>query len=531
MLWRPCAINGVKEIIYTSGSGIYGDVGTTPTPEDFGPLLPISFYGASKLACEGLISAFAHQYGMRAWIFRMGNVVGRRQTHGVGFDFINKLRADPTRLEILGDGSQSKSYVHVSDVVGAFLYVSQRATGTVACHNLATLDTIDVTSIAEIVIAEMGLSGVELTYTGGDRGWKGDVPQVRLPTDKIRALGWQAKHDSRQAVLRSVREMLGVGVGKPVQVCIMAGGLGTRLGGLTRDIPKSLVSVLGAPFIEYQIALLRDAGARRLVLCVGHLGEMISDRLGDGSGLGVEIAYSTEGEELLGTGGALRKAAPLLDDEFFLLWGDSYLRLDYAGIWQRARALDLPAVMVVYRNHNQRVPSNVALSGDRVAVYDKWTEDAAKVYVDEGLTYLRKKTLDRVPAGKPYAIEQVFAELAAEGRLGSHRNRSALLRDRLAHWPKRAGADPGQGVRAGEFGSPLEIIRIRFTYDRFCRNHHHGRRPIRPQPGQVPGRGMSFCWRPSRAPAGSVAASARTASPTTSAATSSSPATRNCSPR
>jgi UDP-glucose 4-epimerase len=202
-------LNGVSRVLYTSGSGIYGDVGTTPTSEDFGPLLPISFYGASKLACEGLISAFCHQYGMQSYILRMGNVVGRRQTHGVGFDFINKLRADPTRLEILGDGTQSKSYVHVSDVIAAHIFVAQNTTGTVNVFNLATDDFIDVTSIAEIVVAEMGLSPVEFAYSGGDRGWKGDVPKVRLPCAKLKDLGWRVKHDSRQAVTRSVREMLG----------------------------------------------------------------------------------------------------------------------------------------------------------------------------------------------------------------------------------------------------------------------------------------------------------------------------------
>jgi UDP-glucose 4-epimerase len=200
---------GVGRILYTSGSGIYGDVGTTPTPEDFGPLLPISFYGASKLACEGLISAFCYQFNMQGYILRMGNVVGRRQTHGVGFDFINKLIADPGRLEILGDGTQQKSYVHVSDVINAHLFVAENTKQVVNVYNLATDDTLDVTSIAQIVIEEMRLNEVQLAYTGGDRGWKGDVPQVRLPAEKLKALGWRCGHNSMQAVRRSVREMLG----------------------------------------------------------------------------------------------------------------------------------------------------------------------------------------------------------------------------------------------------------------------------------------------------------------------------------
>ncbi len=201
-------INRVKEIIYPSGSGIYGDLGMVPTAEDFGPLLPISMYGASKLACEGLISAFCHMFGMRSWVFRFANVVGERQTHGVGYDFINKLRADPTRLEILGDGRQSKSYIHVSDVISAMLFAYANARERVNIFNVATDDYLEVSSIAKIVVEEMRLEGVDLRYGGGDRGWKGDVPKVRFNLDKIHSLGWRSKHNSSAALRRSVKEML-----------------------------------------------------------------------------------------------------------------------------------------------------------------------------------------------------------------------------------------------------------------------------------------------------------------------------------
>ncbi len=203
--------NGVRKLLYASGSGVYGDVGTTPTAESFGPLLPISLYGASKLACEGLISAFCGQFGLQAWMFRFANVVGRRQTHGVGFDFIRRLREEPGRLTILGDGTQSKSYIHVSDVIGAMLHVFEHSAEAVNVFNVATRDYIDVTSIAEIVIGEMGLKEVALEYTGGDRGWKGDVPKVRFVLDKVHDLGWAAALNTREAVTRSVREMLGEG--------------------------------------------------------------------------------------------------------------------------------------------------------------------------------------------------------------------------------------------------------------------------------------------------------------------------------
>ncbi len=202
-------LEGVGTLLYASGSGVYGDVGATPTPENFGPLLPISMYGASKLSCEGMISAFSHLYGIRGLVLRFANVVGSRQTHGIGYDFISKLRRDPRQLEILGDGSQSKSYIHVSDVVAAMLFILDRAPGRMEVFNVATDDYLEVAEIARIVIEEMGLKGVKLNYTGGDRGWKGDVPVVRFNLDKIHNLGWQARHNSAAAIRLSIREMLG----------------------------------------------------------------------------------------------------------------------------------------------------------------------------------------------------------------------------------------------------------------------------------------------------------------------------------
>lgn len=205
-----------------------------------------------------------------------------------------------------------------------------------------------------------------------------------------------------------------------MQLVILAGGLGTRLGPLTAQTPKSLVPVLGKPFLEHQIQLVRRAGIKRLVLCIGHYGEQIVKRFGDGSAYSVEIAYSREGDELLGTGGALKNAEGLLDDAFMMMWGDSYLLLDYADIWRTFQNQDLPAMMVVYRNQNKRVPSNVVVVQGKVTVYDKWSQDPAKEFIDEGLTCLRKEVLQRVPADQPFAIEQVFQELAAEGNLAAY---------------------------------------------------------------------------------------------------------------
>jgi UDP-glucose 4-epimerase len=207
-LLEAMRLNGIKNIAYSSGSGVYGDVGLTPTPENFGPLFPISMYGASKLAAEGILSAFCHTFGMRAWVTRFANVVGGAQTHGVAYDFIRKLKKNPGILEILGDGKQSKSYIHVSDVLDAMCFVIEKSGDTLNLFNVATDDYITVTEIARIVAEEMGLNNVEFKYTGGTRGWKGDVPVVRFDLGKIHALGWQAKLNSEGAVRRSVREML-----------------------------------------------------------------------------------------------------------------------------------------------------------------------------------------------------------------------------------------------------------------------------------------------------------------------------------
>lgn len=198
---------GVKQIVYSSGSGVYGDAGMTPTPEDFGPLLPISMYGASKLASEGLISAFCHMFDMRGYIFRLANVVGSRQTHGVGYDFVKKLKENPQELKILGDGTQSKSYIYINDVVSAILFAYEQTADRLNVFNVAAEDYIDVRNIAEIVIEKMGLKGVKLIYTGGDRGWKGDVPVVRFDLEKLHSLGWRARYSSAEAIRISVKEL------------------------------------------------------------------------------------------------------------------------------------------------------------------------------------------------------------------------------------------------------------------------------------------------------------------------------------
>ena len=195
--------NRVRWIVYASGSGVYGDRGDTELAEDAGPFLPISTYGASKLAGEALIGAYCHMFELSGRAFRFANVVGPRQTHGVVYDFVRRLLAEPTHLQILGDGSQSKSYIHVDDIVQAMLTVGRRGSGGFDAFNVATLDYQSVREIADLVIDRLRLSDVRYEFTGGARGWKGDVPVVRFDTAKIRALGWVSRYSSREALLHA----------------------------------------------------------------------------------------------------------------------------------------------------------------------------------------------------------------------------------------------------------------------------------------------------------------------------------------
>jgi len=203
-------VNGARRIIYTSGSGVYGENPELAFSEDYGPCVPISTYGASKLACEGLIASYCHMFDLIGRAFRFANVVGPRQTHGVGYDFIRRLKADPSHLRILGDGSQKKSYIHVEDVLEAIRVGDARATAKYDVFNVATDDYITVRDIAGLALKVSGLTPDETRYefTGGDRGWKGDVPIVRFDCAKIKALGWQARRTSAEAVTDAMNAML-----------------------------------------------------------------------------------------------------------------------------------------------------------------------------------------------------------------------------------------------------------------------------------------------------------------------------------
>jgi UDP-glucose 4-epimerase len=195
---------GVDRITYASGSGVYGDRGLQEVDENFGPLIPISTYGASKLGCEALISAYSHMFGIDAVAFRFANVVGPRQTHGVTYDFVRRLLADPSQLHILGDGSQSKSYIHVNDVVSGMLLLADQGWTGYEVFNAGTGDYITVREIADLVVETMGLDDVSYVYSGGTRGWKGDVPVVRFRSTKLESRGWRRSYSSREALLESI---------------------------------------------------------------------------------------------------------------------------------------------------------------------------------------------------------------------------------------------------------------------------------------------------------------------------------------
>ena len=195
----------VESVVFSSTSTIYGRAKTLPTPEDYGPCLPISLYGASKLACEGLVSAYAELYGIRGWIYRFANIIGRRSTHGILYDLVEKLNRNPEELEVLGDGNQKKSYLLVEECVDGMIFGFKNAKDKLNYFNLGSEDQLEVKRIVELLVEETGLKNVEVQYTGGESGWAGDVPEFLLSTKKMADLGWKPEHNSEQAIRESAR--------------------------------------------------------------------------------------------------------------------------------------------------------------------------------------------------------------------------------------------------------------------------------------------------------------------------------------
>ena len=196
-------------MVFASSSTVYGEADRIPTTEDYGPLMPISLYGASKLACESLISAYAYMYGFKAVIYRLANVIGSRSNHGVIYDFTHKLRMNPNELEVLGDGTQTKSYIHVEDCVEGFIH-GLESVKTLEIYNLGSDDTVTVRDIANIVKEATGYPDAEIKLTGGvdgGRGWRGDVKVMLLETERLKKTGWSTRYNSLEAVKMTAKSV------------------------------------------------------------------------------------------------------------------------------------------------------------------------------------------------------------------------------------------------------------------------------------------------------------------------------------
>ncbi|RLE68593.1 MAG: UDP-glucose 4-epimerase [Thermoprotei archaeon] len=201
----------VKRIVFASSSTVYGDASVLPTPENYSPLQPISVYGASKLACEALISSYCHVYGFNGICLRYANIIGPRLRHGVIYDFIMKLKKNPRRLEILGDGTQRKSYLYISDAINATTFIWNRCRKGYYVYNVGNKDSITVMDIARIVVELMNLRNVEFYTTGGvdgGRGWKGDVKYMLLSIEKLESIGWRPKYNSMESVKMTAKALI-----------------------------------------------------------------------------------------------------------------------------------------------------------------------------------------------------------------------------------------------------------------------------------------------------------------------------------
>lgn len=197
---------GIKKLFFASTSAVYGDKRDVLLDENTPGLAPISYYGAAKLGSEALISAFSYMNDMQALVFRFPNVIGPRLTHGVIYDFLRKLQRDPGYLQILGDGRQTKPYIYVTDLVSAIIQFMETKEPGVTLYNVGVEGETSVTGIADIICQELGLTDVQYEYTGGEGGWKGDVPRFRYCVDKIHGAGWKAQYTSDEAVRKTVRE-------------------------------------------------------------------------------------------------------------------------------------------------------------------------------------------------------------------------------------------------------------------------------------------------------------------------------------
>lgn len=206
-LLEECRLNDVKDMIFSSSSAVYGFAETLPTQEDYGPLKPASYYGAAKLACEGLVTAFGHMNGMNYWIYRFANVIGRNSRKMVVWDFVQKLKKNPNELEVLGDGKQCKSYIDVMDVANAMVYIYENSRKKENIFNIATDDRIEIMRIAELVIKSMGLKA-KISPNNAEYAWPGDVPNTFISNKKLRELGFKPRFNKSEDAVQNFINML-----------------------------------------------------------------------------------------------------------------------------------------------------------------------------------------------------------------------------------------------------------------------------------------------------------------------------------
>lgn|SRR3989338_359166 len=200
--------HNIRKIIFTSSGSVYGKASKLYFREDDGPIFPLSLYAASKVASEAYISAFCNVYSIEAWIFRLANIIGPNATHGVIFDFINKLKKAPKNLQVLGDGNQTKPYLYIDECIDGILYAINHSNDRLNYFNLSCNDTVNVKEIARVIIEIMGLKNVQLHYTGEETGWPGDQKKIGLNPSKINKLGWKAKLTSEEAVRLAAKKIL-----------------------------------------------------------------------------------------------------------------------------------------------------------------------------------------------------------------------------------------------------------------------------------------------------------------------------------
>ena len=200
-------LNGVEKIVFSSPSAIYGNAKVKPTPESYGPILPISLYAAAKMSEEGLISAYSDSFGLKAWIYRFANIIGPGLTHGVIYDFVEKLRKNPKELEVLGDGGQKKSYTYVTDCIEGMLAGLEGLKEQVNVANVSADDYTEVREIAEETIKRVS-PGAKIKYTGGDRGWVGDVSFTFTSNEKLKGIGWAPRYTSRESVAKTIQAII-----------------------------------------------------------------------------------------------------------------------------------------------------------------------------------------------------------------------------------------------------------------------------------------------------------------------------------